>query len=88
MGCIVPFYYNGETGVVKIVDVYYPEERIKIKYNGKEKITSIGCFKSFGVVKFLGLIHTEYEFEIGHRIVDEKRSIEIIGHLPYLLSKK
>lgn len=88
MGCTVPFYYNGETGVVKIVDVYYPEEKIKIEYNGKEKVTSISCFRSFSIVKFLGLIHTEYEFEIGHRIVDEKRNIEIIEVLknpkPYL----
>ena len=81
MGCIVPFYYNGVSGEIKILDVNNPIDTIKIQYNDKEETILIGQFKNFQIRNFLGLIQKEYEFDVGHKFVDDKRNIEIIAHL-------
>ena len=78
IGTKVDFVYDDINGYVTILEYNKHKNTIKIKYNNEILDISTSSFKKCSIGKILNKRSKNFKYEIGQRIVDDKRDITII----------
>ena len=74
----VKFQHDNLTGIIKIIDYVKETQTLKIEYKNKEYFILTGSFQNCQLGNIIGTQTKEFKYEIGQRIIDDKRDITII----------
>lgn len=74
----VKFQHDNLKGIIKIIDYLKDTQTLKIEYKNKEYFILTESFKNCQLGNVIGTQTKEFKYEIGQRIIDEKRDITII----------
>lgn len=85
VGCVLPFYYDGIEGFLKIIGckskngMFYLTVRYKDRVKDIRNINLLNC----KIANVIGYITGDYLFDKGDEIVDEAKSLTILGRKRY-----
>lgn len=77
VGYDVEFVFDDISGVIKIIDSH--NSKLTVLYKGKECKISAANLKDAKISCVIGLKTSEFRYDIGHVIIDEKRNLTITG---------